>query len=359
LETLLARGTDRPEQAVPLIAALLGVPTEGLYPALDLTPQRQKQLTLAALLEQLEGLAAAQPVLLAYEDMHWSDPTTQELLGLTIERLQRLPVLLLITYRPEFSPPWPSQPHVSALALCRLGRREGAALVERVVKDKPLPDEVAAQIVAKTDGVPLFVEELTKAVLESGLLKDAGDHYELAGPLPPLALPSTLHDSLLARLDRLAPVKEIAQIGAALGREFSQGCSSRSPTGPRRSCRRRSTSLSRLSWSIAAAPRPMSPTASSTRWSRTPPTVRCSSPVASSFIPASPRSWRPNSRTSSKPSPNSWRSTTPARGSRSKRLSTGRRLANAPFKVRPTQRRSSASRRRWSCLKRCRRLPSA
>ena len=208
---------------MPLIAALLGLPTEGRYPALDLTPQRQKQLTLAALVEQLEGLAAAQPVLLAYEDMHWSDPTTQELLGLTIERLQRLPVLLLITYRPEFSPPWPAQPHVSALALSRLGRREGAALVERVVRDKPLPDEVAAQIVAKTDGVPLFVEELTKTVLESGLLKDAGDHYELAGPLPPLALPSTLHDSLLARLDRLAPVKEIAQIGAALGREFSHG----------------------------------------------------------------------------------------------------------------------------------------
>jgi predicted ATPase/class 3 adenylate cyclase len=223
LETLLARGTDRPEQAVPLIGALLGLPTEVRYPALDLTPQRQKQLTLAALVEQLERLAAAQPVLLAYEDVHWSDPTTQELLGLTIERLQRLPVLLLITYRPEFSPPWPSQPHVSALALSRLGRREGAALVERVVGDKALPDEVAAQIVAKTDGVPLFVEELTKTVLESGLLKDAGDHYELAGPQPPLALPSTLHDSLLARLDRLAAVKEIAQIGAALGREFSHG----------------------------------------------------------------------------------------------------------------------------------------
>ena len=219
----MARGTDRPEQAVPLIAALLGLSTEGRYPALDLTPQRQKQLTLAALVEQLGGLAAAQPVLLAYEDMHWSDPTTQELLGLTIERVSRLPVLLLITYRPEFSPPWPAQPHVSTLALSRLGRREGATLVERVVRDKPLPDEVAAQIVAKTDGVPLFVEELTKTVLESGLLEDAGDRWALAGPLPPLALPSTLHDSLLARLDRLAPVKEIAQIGAALGREFSHG----------------------------------------------------------------------------------------------------------------------------------------
>jgi class 3 adenylate cyclase/predicted ATPase len=221
LAALLARGTDCLDQVVPLIAALLGLPTDGRYPALDLTPQRQKQLTLAALVDQLDGLAADRPVLLAYEDVHWSDPSTQELLGRTIERAQRLPVLLLITFRPEFSPPWPAQPHVSTLALSRLGRREGAALVERVVRTKALPAEVAAQIVAKTDGVPLFVEELTKTVLESGLLTDAGDHYELSGPLPPLALPSTLHDSLLARLDRLAPVKEIAQIGAALGREFS------------------------------------------------------------------------------------------------------------------------------------------
>jgi predicted ATPase len=221
LEALLARVAKKLDQAVPLIAALFGLPTGGRYPALDLTPQRQKQLTLEALVEQLEGLAAARPVLLAYEDVHWIDPTTQELLGLTIERVSRLPVLAIVTFRPEFQPPWSGQPHVSALALTRLGRREGAAMVDRVVGAKALPDEVAAQIVAKTDGVPLFVEELTKTVLESGLLRDAGDHYELTGLLPPLAIPSTLHDSLLARLDRLAPVKEIAQIGAVIGREFS------------------------------------------------------------------------------------------------------------------------------------------
>ena len=223
LATLLERGNDELDRAVPLIAALLGLATGDRYPALDLTPQRQKQLTLEALVQQLEGLAAARPVLLAYEDVHWIDPTTQELLGLTMERIQRLPVLAIITFRPEFQPPWSGQPHVSALALTRLGRRDGAALVDRVVGAKALPDEVAAQIVTKTDGVPLFVEELTKTVLESGLLQDAGDHWELAGPLPPLAIPATLHDSLLARLDRLAPVKEIAQIGAALGREFSHG----------------------------------------------------------------------------------------------------------------------------------------
>ena len=221
LEALLARGTDELQQAVPLVAALLGIATDDRYPPRDLTPRRQKQRTLEVLVDQLEGLTTAQPMLLVCEDVHWIDPTTQELLQLVIERVQRLPILLMITFRPEFSPPWTSLPHVSALALVRLGRRDVAALVERMVRDKLLPAEVSAQIVAKTDGVPLFVEELTKAVLESGLLSDAGDHYELSGPLPPLAMPSTLHGSLLARLDRLGQMKEIAQIGAAIGREFS------------------------------------------------------------------------------------------------------------------------------------------
>ena len=221
LEVLLARGTDRLEQAAPLVGALLGIPTGERYSLPEMTPQRQKQRTLEVLVDQLKGLSAGQPVLLTYEDVHWIDPTTQELVGLAIEHIQRLPVFAIITFRPEFKPPWPGQPHVSTLALTRLGRRDGAAMVDRVVGEKTLPNEVAAQIVAKTDGVPLFVEELTKTVVESGLLTDAGDHYELAGPLPPLAIPSTLHDSLLARLDRLAPVKEIAQIGAVIGREFS------------------------------------------------------------------------------------------------------------------------------------------
>jgi class 3 adenylate cyclase/tetratricopeptide (TPR) repeat protein len=221
LETPLARGTERLDEAVPLIAAQLGLPTEDRYPPLDLTPQRQKQRTLEVLVDQLERLAAEQPVLLTYEDVHWIDPTTLELLGFAVERIQRLSVLCVVTFRPEFIPPWSGQPHVSTVALTRLGRREGAALVKRVAHEKVLPAEVSAQIVAKADGVPLFVEELTKAVLESGLLADAGDHYELGGPLPPLAIPATLHDSLLARLDRLAPVREVAQIGAAIGREFS------------------------------------------------------------------------------------------------------------------------------------------
>jgi len=154
-------------------------------------------------------------------DGHWLDPTTTELFERVIERLQTLPVLLLVTFRPEFAPPWTSYPHMTSLTLNRLGRRHSTEMIAAVAGGKPLPEEILAQIWAKTKGVPLFVEELTKTVLKSGLLDDKGDRYELTGPLPPLAIPATLRDSLMARLDRLAPVKEVAQIGAVIGREFT------------------------------------------------------------------------------------------------------------------------------------------
>jgi class 3 adenylate cyclase/predicted ATPase len=221
LEALLGRSTERLDEVVPLLAALLGVPSGDRYPAPALTPEVLKRRTLQALVEQLAALAAQQPVLVSYEDVHWADPSTLELLDLVIERIPQLRVLALITFRPEFQPSWTGQAHVTTLTMSRLGRRQGADLVARVTGDKPLPAEIVEQIVARTDGVPLFVEELTKTVLESNLLEDAGDHYELRGPLPPLAIPATLHDSLMARLDRLAPVKEVAQIGAVFGREFS------------------------------------------------------------------------------------------------------------------------------------------
>jgi predicted ATPase len=160
-------------------------------------------------------------VLAVYEDVHWADPSTLELLGMVIECVRHLPVLVVVTFRPEFQPPWAGQAHVTTLTMSRLGRRQGADLVARVAGEKALPAAIVEQIVARTDGIPLFVEELTKTVLESGLLTDAGDHWELSGPLPPLAIPTTLHDSLMARLDRLAPAKEVAQIGAVIGREFS------------------------------------------------------------------------------------------------------------------------------------------
>ena len=285
-----AGASDRPREVVPLLAALLGVPSGKRYPALNLTPEVQKRRTLQALLDQLAALAAPQPVLALYEDVHWIDPSTLELLGLVIERIRQLPVLALITFRPEFQPPWTGQAHVTTLTMSRLGRRQGADLVARVTGDKPLPAEIVEQIVARTDGVPLFVEELTKTVLESGLLTDAGDHYELSGPLPPLAIPTTLHDSLMARLDRLAPVKEVAQIAAVIGREFSHALLGRglaSVRGP--SWTRLWISWSTPNWSSAAARRPMRPTASSMPWCRTWPTSRCSRASASSCTPVLPR----------------------------------------------------------------------
>lgn len=221
LEAILGLATARTQEIAPLIASLLSIPLGNRYPPLSLLPAQQRRQTLSALLDQLEGLATQKPVLMLFEDVHWADATSLELLNLAIERIRRLPIMLLITFRPEFEAPWAGLPDVTTAALGRLDRNQAEMMVERVTGGRKLPAEVMALIIAKTDGVPLFVEELTKNMLESGLLIEDGDGYRLDGPLPPLAIPSTLQDSLMARLDRLGMAKEIAQIGAAIGREFS------------------------------------------------------------------------------------------------------------------------------------------
>ena len=219
LDALVARSTADPEH-VAVLANLFALPAGDRYQLQELTPQKRKEKTLAALLAQLDGLAARQPLFVIFEDVHWIDPTSLELLVATVEHVPQLRVLLLITARSEFTPPWPSYPHMTTIPLARLGRRDGAALVERVTGGKALPKEVMDEILARTDGVPLFIEELTKTVLESGLLHERNGHYVLERPLPSLAIPTTLHASLMARLDRLVPVREVAQIGAVAGREF-------------------------------------------------------------------------------------------------------------------------------------------
>ena len=206
---------------MPLIGALLSIPTEDRYPPVNLTPQKRKEKTLEALVAQVEGLAAGQPVLMVIEDVHWIDPTSLELLDLTIDRVATMPVLLIISFRPEFAPPWMGRPHVILLSLDRLPPPQRAEMIIRVTSGKRLPKEITDQIIDRTDGVPLFIEELTKSVVEGGLVTVAGDRYEVTGPAAALAIPTTLHDSLLARLDRLAPTREVAQIAAALGRSFS------------------------------------------------------------------------------------------------------------------------------------------
>jgi predicted ATPase len=207
---------------VPLVAALLLVPIpEGRYPPLLLSPQQQRQETLDVLVAWLLAEAERQPVLAVWEDLHWADPSTLELLGLVIDQAPMARMLTLLTARPEFRPPWAPRSHLTQLTLGRLPHPQVETMVRQLTGEKLLPAEVLAQMLAKTDGVPLFVEELVKMILESGLVREEADRYTLTGPLPPLAIPATLQDSLMARLDRLASARAVAQLGAVLGREFA------------------------------------------------------------------------------------------------------------------------------------------
>jgi class 3 adenylate cyclase/DNA-binding winged helix-turn-helix (wHTH) protein/tetratricopeptide (TPR) repeat protein len=209
------------EEVVPLFAALLSLPLGDRYAPLLLTPERQKQQTLAALLAWLRHEAERQPVCLIVEDLHWVDPSTLEWLSLLIDQIPMTRVLLCLTFRPEFQPAWAARSYLTHMTLGRLSPHQTEGMIGQVVGHKPLPAEVMRQVVATTDGVPLFVEELTKMVVELGLIKEREGRYELAGPLPPLAIPATLHDSLMARLDRLGAAKPVAQLGAVIGREFA------------------------------------------------------------------------------------------------------------------------------------------
>jgi class 3 adenylate cyclase/predicted ATPase len=220
LEGALAQYSLPLLQMVPLFAALLSLPLPEQYPPRTLTPQQQRQQTLEALLAWLLAEAGQQPVLFIVEDLHWIDPSTLEFLNLVVDQGPAARLYSLFTFRPDFTPLWTPRAHLTPLVLSRLSLSQAGAMVEGVTGGKALPAEVQRQIVAKTDGVPLAVEELTKMVLESGVLREQEDSYALTGPLPPLAIPATLHDALMARLDRLAPVKAVAQLGATIGRTF-------------------------------------------------------------------------------------------------------------------------------------------
>jgi class 3 adenylate cyclase/predicted ATPase len=206
---------------LPLVATLLSLPQPEGAIQLTLSPQKQKQKTQEALVAWMVEEAEKVAVYCAWEDLHWIDPSSLDVLTLVLDQIPTAPLLMLLTFRPEFIPPWGNRSHLSQLTLSRLERSQVERMVKQVAGGKDLPVEALQQIVAKTDGVPLFVEELTKMVVESGLLREADGHYELTGPLPPLAIPATLQDSLMARLDRLATAREVIQLGATLGREFS------------------------------------------------------------------------------------------------------------------------------------------
>jgi class 3 adenylate cyclase/predicted ATPase len=222
LERALQESRLPQEEVVPLLAALLALPLpEGRYTALTLTPQQQRQQTLDTLVAWLVETAEHRPVLAVYEDVHWADPSTLELLSMLVEQAPTTSMLHVLTFRSEFVPPWPARSHITPITLNRLERPQVEALIRHLAGSKVLPAAVVQHIVHRTDGVPLFVEELTRTVLESGLLREAGGHYVLTGPLTSVTIPATLHDALMARLDRLPTAKAVAQLGAVLGREFA------------------------------------------------------------------------------------------------------------------------------------------
>jgi class 3 adenylate cyclase/predicted ATPase len=219
LDALLAQSfTSRDDTA--LFADMLSLPNDGRYPTLELPPQQRRQKTLEALAAQLQALSQSKPVLMIFEDVHWVDPTSLEVLGRTVDQLKRLGVLLIITYRPEFDPPWIGRPHVMALSLSRLRDRETDAVIDGLTGSTPLPESIRLDIAERTDGIPLFIEEMTRAVMEAESEREV---RKTTSAVPPSksAVPASLHASLMARLDRLGPAKEVAQIGATIGREFS------------------------------------------------------------------------------------------------------------------------------------------
>jgi class 3 adenylate cyclase/predicted ATPase len=221
LELMLANHHWAAKEVVPLFAALLSLPLpEGRYPPLNLTPQEQKQRTLDALVAWTLEEAERRPIFQLWDDLHWADPSTLELLGLLINQAATASLFMVMTFRPEFIPPWPTRSHMTPVTLSRLEGRDVEVMVTRLAGGKALPAEVVQHIVKKTDGVPLYVEELTKTIVESALLREESDHYELTGPLSTVTIPDTLQESLMARLDRLPKVREVAQLGAVLGREF-------------------------------------------------------------------------------------------------------------------------------------------
>ena len=219
LDAVLAQ-TSTSTRDTALFAEMLSLPNDGRYPALDLTPEQRRQRTMEALIAQTEALTRHMPVLMIFEDAHWTDPTSLELFGRAVDRIASLRVLLIVTFRPEFAPPWIGRPYVTPLTINRLAQRDIEAMINRVVGNNPLPASLRQDIIERTDGIPLFVEEMTKAVLEGGS-EGAAQRTVASIPSPKLGVPASLQASLMARLDRLGPAKEVAQIGAAIGREFS------------------------------------------------------------------------------------------------------------------------------------------
>jgi predicted ATPase len=339
---------------VPLVAALLLVPIpEGRYPPLLLSPQQQRQETLDVLVAWLLAEAERQPVLAVWEDLHWADPSTLELLGLVIDQAPMARMLTLLTARPEFRPPWAPRSHLTQLTLGRLPHPQVETMVRQLTGEKLLPAEVLAQMLAKTDGVSLFVEELVKMILESGLVREEADRYTLTGPLPPLAIPATLQDSLMARLDRLASARAVAQLGAVLGREFAYELIWAIALIDEATLLRGLAQLvdAELLYQRGRPPQAWSFFKHALIQEAAYQALLKRAPV-SSITSGVPRCWKRSFQRSSRPSPNCWRTTIPRLGSPSRPSLTGSGPGNRPASARPTWKRSSTSPEAWNYLPR-------
>ena len=309
LDTLLALSSTSPHDAA-LLSEMLSLPNDGRYPALELTPPERRQKTLETLVSQVATLARQNPLLMIFEDAHWADPTSLELFGRIIDKIPSLRALLIVTYRPEFDPPWIGRPHVTAVILNRLGEREIAAIIDSITGNKMLSANVRQDIIDGTDGIPLFVEEMTKAVLEADTESEA---RQTAARVPPRAqaVPASLHVSLMARLDRLGPAKEVAQIGAAIGGSSRTPCWGRCQSCPRRSWHPHWTVLLPLVCSSDRVFRRTQLICSSTRLYRTPPMARCCASPDARFTLASQGPSKATSLKSPKISRRFWRVTLP------------------------------------------------
>ena len=328
-------------EAVPLMAALLSVPLLERYPPLPWSPQQQKQKTQEALVAWLVVQAERQPVLAVWEDLHWADPSTLELLSLLLDQTPTASLCNLLTCRPEFHPPWPLRSHSTQLTLSRFTRTQVEAMVWRLTGGKALPTEVMQQVVTKTDGVPLFVEELTKMVLESGLLREREDLYDLLGPLPSLAIPVTLQDALMARLDRLGAAKEVAQRSAVLGREFAYDVLQAVAPLDEATLQHGLAQLVDAELVYRRGVPRRRGMSSSMPSSGMPLMRRCCGARASRRTSGWLGSWRRSSPRSSRRNPSCWRSTTLRLGCPNRPLPTGSGPGSRPCSARPTRKPSS------------------
>ena len=295
LDAMLAQ-TSTSIQDAALFAEMLLLPNDGRYPALDLIPEQRRQRTLEALTAQLAGLARQQPVLMIVEDAHWIDPTSLEVFGRTVDQIKTLLTLLVVTFRPEFNAPWAGRPHVTSLALNRLGERETAAIIARLVGNKELPTDVMAQIVQRTDGIPLFVEEMTKAVLEAEGEGEARRRTAAAASSPAWSSPRACTPRSWRGSTGWAAPRRWRRSGRRLGGSFRMPCWLRWCASRRRSWDRRWTVSLRLVCCSGRACRRMRAICSSMRWCRTRPTARCCASRDVRFIPVSPKLSKTNSR---------------------------------------------------------------